>query len=105
MIQVSRSDDPVRLGVTGNLTAGGAEKELVAVVEGLVEEGVCELVLDLAAVGIVDSSGLGAMVRAYTTCATAGGWVKLAGVKPQLASVMKIARLDDVFEIVSDGGA
>ena len=53
--------------VRGDLVIGDAETSFKKTVTRLIEEGRVNLLVDLSAVGFLDSSGLGALVRALTT--------------------------------------
>ena len=57
-----------------------------------------DLALDLSAVRFVDSSALGALVSVYK--AAAGGRVRLLGVTAPVLGLLKLTRMDRVFEIV-----
>ena len=63
-----------------------------------------DLVLDLAELAFIDSSGLAALVAAYKASVEAGGNLKLARVPPQVAQVFSLTRLDRVFDIFPDLG-
>ena len=57
-----------------------------------------DLALDLSAVRFVDSSALGALVSVYKSAA--GSRVRLVGVTAPVLGLLKLTRLDRVFEIV-----
>lgn len=59
-----------------------------------------ELFLDLSDVEFCDSSGLSALLIAERKMREHGGIVKLLGLHKKLISLLKITRLDHVFEIV-----
>ncbi|MEU0491288.1 STAS domain-containing protein [Nocardiopsis sp. NPDC006139] len=64
------------------------------------EEG-CEcLVVDLAGVGFLDASGVGALVAARRAMNARGGRLVLARPRPVVSRVLGILGLDRVFEIV-----
>lgn len=56
------------------------------------------VVLDLASVDFVDSSGLGAIVGAMKQLAT-GQRLELAGLTPNVEKVFRLTRMDRVFQI------
>ena len=68
----------------------------------LIEEGKVNLLVDLKGVGFLDSSGLGALVRALTSAQKEGGQTKLLHVGPQIRKLLEMTKLDSVFELHED---
>lgn len=56
------------------------------------------LVLELAGVTFVDSSGLGALLGIKKQQERAGGRLVLAGVSPAVARIIEITKMDRVFD-------
>lgn len=73
--------------------------EFRALLLSLIEQGHRRLVVDLANVGFIDSSGLGALVSALKTLKRSdnGGDVRLARVQAPVVSLLEIIRLNRVF--------
>jgi anti-sigma B factor antagonist len=90
------------LTVNGDLVIGEAESAFKKTVTRLLEEGHVNLVVDLQGVGFLDSSGLGALVRALTNSQKEGGQTKLLHAGPQIRKLLEMTRLDSVFEIHED---
>ncbi|MET0467794.1 MAG: STAS domain-containing protein [Aeromicrobium sp.] len=91
-----QQDDAVVLAVSGEIDMGsaGALRERV---DGLdVSQGT--LVLDLAGVGFVDSSGLGALLGIKKQQEGAGGRLLLARVSPAVTRLFEITKMDRVFD-------
>jgi anti-sigma B factor antagonist len=84
--------------LSGDLVIGDAEALFKKTVSRLLEEGKVRLVVDCTGLRYVDSSGLGALVRALTTSQNEGGRAKLFGVGPHLKKLLEMTRLDSVFE-------
>jgi anti-sigma B factor antagonist len=63
-----------------------------------------KILLNLAEVYFIDSSGLGELVSAYTRVAGRGGRLKLVHLTPRTSDLMQITKLSTVFEIFSDEG-
>jgi anti-sigma B factor antagonist len=59
------------------------------------------LILDLAGVGYMDSSGVGTMVELKRRIERRGGELVLAGLQPRVRSLLEITRLDQFFTIAS----
>ncbi len=65
----------------------------------LFDEDKCNIVIDLAQVRFVDSSGLGALVSGFKNASARNGNLKLCGLQPQVKSMFELTRLHRVFEI------
>ncbi len=90
------------LTVEGDLVIGEAEVAFKRAVMRLIEEGHVHLLVDLSAVGFLDSSGLGALVRALTNTQKDGGTTKLLRAGPQVKKLLAMTNLDSVFELHDD---
>jgi anti-sigma B factor antagonist len=60
------------------------------------------VIVDLAAVTYVDSSGVGTLVEFKRRLERGGGRVILAGLQPRVRSVFEITKLDQFFTIVAN---
>jgi len=85
--------------LSGDLVIGDAEAAFKKTVSRLLEEGKVQLVVDCGGLRYVDSSGLGALVRALTTSQHEGGGTKLLGVPSSLRKLLELTKLDSVFEM------
>ncbi len=61
-----------------------------------------DLVIDLGNLEFVDSAGLGVLVGIYRRVKKCGRRVAVAGAQPYVSRVMKIIKLDQVFESYPD---
>ena len=86
------------LALNGDLGIGESETVFKKTVSRLLEEGKVHLLIDCSALRFVDSTGLGALVRALTTAQNEGGQTKLLGVGPHLKKLLEMTKLDSVFE-------
>ncbi|MEU7840083.1 STAS domain-containing protein [Micromonospora sp. NPDC049114] len=68
----------------------------------LVEAGERLVVVDLAEVGFMDSSGLGALVVMFKALREAGGRLCLATVQPAVRSVLSVTSVDRVIGVYDD---
>ncbi|HEY1252917.1 MAG TPA: STAS domain-containing protein [Thermoanaerobaculia bacterium] len=99
----SREDGDITiLTVNGDLVIGEPETTFKKTVTQLLEEGRVNLLVDLSNVGFLDSSGLGALVRALTQSQKEGGQTKLLNAGPQVRKLLQMTKLDSVFELHSD---
>jgi len=98
-----REDGRVTIvSVSGDLVIGDSEAAFKKEVLRLLEQGKVDLLIDCTSLRIVDSTGLGALVRAMTTSQNEGGQAKLLGVGPHLKKLLEMTKLDSVFEIFDD---
>ena len=67
-------------------------------VRDLVDQGGRRLVLDLGGVSHVDSIGVSELVRSHVIVNNSGGHLALAGVPAQIAQLLRVTRLDQVFD-------
>lgn len=94
--------DAVVLAVSGRITLGEGNAMLREIVAKLVDEGHKTIVLNLADVHYVDSSGLGELVKAHTTVRNKGGILRLASVNKRVHDLLQMTRLSAVFDIHKD---
>lgn len=90
------------LALDGDLVIGEPESAFKRTVTRLIEEGRVNLLVDLKGVGFLDSSGLGALVRALTSSQKEGGQTKLLHAGPQIRKLLEMTKLDSVFELHED---
>jgi anti-sigma B factor antagonist len=90
------------IAVEGDLVIGEPEAAFKKTVNRLLEEGKVQILIDCTGLKTVDSSGLGALVRALTTTQNEGGQTKLLGVGPRLLKLLELTALGSVFEIHTD---
>jgi len=57
-----------------------------------------QMVLNLAEVSYLDSSGVGTLVGLYTSARNGGGEIKLAGLTGRVKDVLQITKLGSIFE-------
>jgi anti-sigma B factor antagonist len=71
-------------------------------VRSLVAMGSKKIVLNLAEVSYIDSSGLGELVSAYTAVKNAGGELKLLNLTSKVRDLLVITKLVTVFDVKDD---
>jgi len=64
----------------------------------LLEEGKKNILLNLAGVGYIDSSGIGELVSSYTAINKDGGHLKLLSLTEKLRDLLTITKLLTVFD-------
>ena len=88
--------------VIGKLTLGEGTSALRTTVRELVQGGSRKIVLNMADVSYMDSSGLGELIAAHTTVTTAGGEIKLLNLAKRVHDLLKLTKLYTVFEAFED---
>jgi anti-sigma B factor antagonist len=83
----------------GRIVLGEESSALREKVKGLLAEGKKKLVLDMKKVGMIDSSGLGALVSAHSTATTAGASLRLSSLSERSNQLLQMTRLLTVFEV------
>jgi anti-sigma B factor antagonist len=90
------------LDLAGKITIGEGSVQLRDAVEKLLEAGRNRIILNLAGVNYVDSSGIGELVSRYTTTKNTGGRLKLLNLPKKIKDLLMITKLLTVFEIYED---
>lgn len=101
-IEIRTIGDIKVLKVTGRITLGVAVDRLRNTFEDLIGSGSNRLVLDLADVHMIDSSGIGLLVRYLTAAKQQGGSIKLLNPTKFAIQTLKMIGLLNLFEIFQD---
>jgi anti-sigma B factor antagonist len=88
--------------VSGRITIGEGSAALRDLVRQLLDQGVRKILLNLHEVGYIDSSGVGELVRTYTSVRGEGGQMKLVNPSKRVSDLLRITHLSAVFEIQAD---
>lgn len=64
-----------------------------------IESGNSKIVINLQELGYISSMGLGALVRASSRAAKAGGTIYLANIESQVLDILKLVSFDKIFSI------
>jgi anti-sigma B factor antagonist len=97
-----KNGDVIIVDASGRLTLGEGTSSLRMRVRELVEGGSRSIVLNLADVTYIDSSGIGELVAGYTTVTTAGGQLKLLNLAKRVHELLNITKLYTIFETFED---
>jgi anti-sigma B factor antagonist len=63
------------------------------------------IVLDLAGVPYMDSSGMGAILNAYVSCEKCGNKLVLTGVNARVKALLELTRVDTILKLYPDAAA
>ncbi len=88
--------------VNGRITLGDETMQLRDTIRSLIAEGKKKIVLNLAQVDYIDSSGVGELVSSYTAVRNAGGDLKLLSLTKKVHDVLNVTKLYTVFDIKED---
>jgi anti-sigma B factor antagonist len=90
--------------LSGRLTLGEPVGSLRDTLKDMISRGQSNILLNLAGVSYIDSSGLGELVGGYATVGNRGGRLKLLHVQDRVHELMQITKLYTVFETFTDEG-
>ena len=99
-IRASRIGDVVLVEVEGPIRAGDSELEFLGAMEGILNEGDRQVVLDLSSVPHVDSTGLGRILQAVCRFQRAGGILKLLRPSSYVRNLLVITKVNAMVDVV-----
>lgn len=94
-------DDGTCLALGGEIDLSRSPQVRTALMQHI-QSKPARLIIDLADVTYMDSSGVATLVEALQKQRGHGGKMILAQLQPKVRSIFEIARLDQVFTIVDD---
>jgi anti-sigma B factor antagonist len=98
-IRERQAGDVTVLDMDGKMTIGEGSVALRTAIRRLIEEGKKKILLNLANVGYIDSSGIGELVSSFTTINREGGQLKLLNLSQKIRDLMVITKLHTVFDV------
>lgn len=101
-IQQREREGIIILDLNGRITVGKEATAFREAIGALAAAGTKNLVLNLADVDYIDSTGLGALVIVATTLRKNGGNVKLLNLNRRNIELLVMTKLATVFEIFAD---
>lgn len=97
-----QAGDVTILDLDGRITIGEGSVALRTVIRRLLGEGKKKILLNLAKVGYVDSSGIGELVSSFTSVKNGGGQLRLLGLTQKIKDLLTITKLLTVFDTYQD---
>lgn len=97
--------DVTVVDAVGRITLGEGASMFRDTIRDLASNGHKKLLLNLAEVSYIDSSGIGEMVSGFTTVTNQGGQVKLLNLTKRVKDLLQITKLYTVFEVFDDEAA
>lgn len=86
------------LDLGDRITLGEESRRLRDAVREIIAKGSNKIIVNLADVNYIDSSGLGELVSAFTAVKKAGGELKLLNVTKKISDLLVITKLVTVFD-------
>ncbi len=94
--------DAVVAELRGEIDLHNSPEVRTALLDMLVKHSPKKLILNLAAVPYMDSSGIAVLVESLSRLRRTGGKVFLTNLQPRVRSILEIARLDTIFNVMPD---
>ncbi len=96
---VRRVGNVVILDLKGKITIGAGDVMLRDHINKLLEQGEKNILLNMAEVTYMDSSGVGELVSCYTSVSNRGGKLKLLNLTGKIQDVLQVTQLITIFEV------
>jgi anti-sigma B factor antagonist len=90
--------DVVVVDVAGRITLGEGAERFRSEIGARSRQGQTKILVNLARVSYIDSSGIGAMVSSFTEVTHQGGQVKIVGLKKRVGDLLQIIQLCEVYD-------
>lgn len=104
-VDVRHVDDVIIVDLEGRLVSGVGDELLRDVVNELLAEGWKKIVINLQAVSILDSTGIGELVAGWKLAHRFEAEIKLLRPKPQIERSLKLAQILPLLEVFDDDGS
>jgi anti-sigma B factor antagonist len=98
-IQMRTVGDARILDCSGQITLGEGTMGIRNTVRDVMQTGVKKIILNLADVTYIDSSGVGELVSTFTTVVNNGGQLKLLNLTKKIQQMLTITKLLTVFDV------
>jgi len=93
------------MDAVGRITLGEGSSTFRETLRELVTKGQKKVLLNLADVSYIDSSGIGELVSGFTSVTNQGGQLKLLHLNKRVQDLLQITKLYTVFEVFEDEAA
>lgn len=98
-IEARTVGDVTILDCSGKITLGEGTMAVRNKVRDILKSDGKKIILNLADVNYIDSSGIGELVSTYTTVANSGGQLKLLSLTKKIQELLAITKLLTVFQV------
>lgn len=103
-IEKREKNDVTIIDLKGKILMGEGIDELRNTIKELLENGVKKILLNFEDVPYLDSTGLGEVVRSYTSVKKADGQIKIVNLTNKVKDLLSVTKLITVFETFEDEG-
>jgi anti-sigma B factor antagonist len=97
-----KKGDVLILDLHGKILIGEGIDDLRGAIDSAVQEKETKLLLNFADVPYLDSTGLGEVVRSYTSLKKANGVVKIVNLTNKVRDLLSVTKLITVFDSFED---
>ena len=97
-VKERQAGDVTILDLTGEVRIGEGAVSLRDSIRGLADQGKKKVLLNLAGVKYMDSTGVGELIANYTTITRQGGQLKLLSLTERIQNLLVITKLLTVFD-------
>jgi anti-sigma B factor antagonist len=101
-IEKRKKNGVVILDLKGKILIGEGIDDLRKTINATIEEKETKLLLNFKDVPYLDSTGLGEVVRSYTSVKKEGGMVKIVNLTNNVRDLLSVTKLITVFETFED---
>jgi anti-sigma B factor antagonist len=91
--------------LSGRITLGEASVAARDVIIDLMGKGNKKILLNLAGVNYIDSSGIGVLVTSFSTVRGQGGELKLVNLSKRIGDLLRITKVYSLFDVKDDEAA
>jgi len=101
-ISIRQAGNVTIVDVGGRVELGQESAAIRDLISNLLSQGHKQILLNLADVDYIDSSGLGSLIGSLASVRKQGGELKLLNLTDKVVDVMQVTRLYTVFDVTTD---
>jgi anti-sigma B factor antagonist len=101
-IKQRQAGDVTILDLNGEVRIGDSAAALRGAIRALIAAGNQKILLNLAGVKYIDSSGIGELIANYTSVGRGGGQLKLLSLTEKVQDLLVITKLLTVFDVYEE---
>jgi anti-sigma B factor antagonist len=98
-VNTRQAGDVTILDLKGKITIGSGDVALRQAIHEVMNSGATKILINMADVSTIDSSGIGELVSAYTTATNRGARLKLINLPAKVTDILTITQLITVFDV------
>lgn len=96
--KISQLGNATVIAIEGNLMGGPDASTLNDKLVELIDEKKKHVIVDISGVSVINSSGLGMLIKGASTMKNAGGGLKIANASAKILELIKITKLEGVLQ-------